>query len=110
LRRVADYSGATVARRDGDTLVVLANRAGPPSGPSLGAELEGRRIPLTRGKAIWRTLSRGKPVLVVDVHDDTPHARGYRAVVGKLLGERLQTVHAWMAVPLISRGEVTGFI
>src|SRR5579883_2969821 len=59
LRRVADYSGATVARRDGDALVVLSNRAGP-SGASVGAELEGRRIPLARGKAIWRTLSRGK--------------------------------------------------
>lgn len=110
LRRVADYSGATVARRDGDALIVLSNRAGPPSGVSAGAELEGRRIPLSRGKAIWRTLSRGKPVLIVDVHDDTAHARAYRAVVGKLLGERLQAIHAWMAVPLISRGEVTGFI
>ncbi|HLZ71415.1 MAG TPA: GAF domain-containing protein [Dehalococcoidia bacterium] len=110
LRHVADYAGATVARRDGDVLVVLANRAGSRAGSSLGAEIEGRRIPLSRGKAIWRTLSRGKPVLVADMQEDTTYSRAYRAVVGRLLGERLQAIRAWMAVPLISRGEVAGFI
>ena len=105
LQTVVDYTGASILTLQEDGLVFLDHR-----GPILEEQLVQLRFPLKHLGPIWETLITREPILIDDVHKETPPAQALRTTLGDLLKTTFQHVCSWMAVPLILRDQVIGML
>ncbi|MGD2079335.1 MAG: GAF domain-containing protein, partial [Chloroflexota bacterium] len=104
LKRVVDYSGATILTLEGEDLVVLAHR-----GPISQKEAAAMRFPFDRSASRDVILKR-EALIVPNVWADTPLAKAYRRAGGREMETTFGYVHSWMAVPMVVRDEVIGVL
>ena len=108
LKSVADYTGSSILKLDGDDLELL--EAG---GVNITAEqgIRGLRFKVHRAEGLWDTLSRRETVIIDDIRDETPFARNYRAIIGEYLEwPGFRYIRSWMGVPLALKDRVVGLI
>ncbi len=105
LKLVIDYTGSSILTVEGDALVFLDHRGLVPQ-----EQLVRLHFPLEQLGPIWETIASRESILIDDMHEETPLAQALRAAMGDLLATTFQDVHAWMAVPLILRDQVSGML
>ena len=104
LSSVVDYTGATFLQREGDELVVMAHR-----GPIPAETAKEIRLPFAKAASRHVILER-EPVIIPDVHADTPLARAYHRSAEEAIRPLFDYVHSWMAVPLTVKEQVIGIL
>jgi signal transduction histidine kinase len=109
LKVVADYSGASISRVDGEWLEILESRGA--SAAHREEEFIGVRLPLARAGPIWAAIRHHEPVVIADVRGDDDLARAYRATTGAYLeSSALNYVRSFLAVPLVHRDQLAGML
>lgn len=105
---VVAYHGASILTAQGGELTLLASRI--PEAPTNAAATVGLRFPFAGLGDTWAVLARGEPVIIADVRGASPAARDYRRAVGPALETVFSVVSAWLAVPLLHQGRLTGLL
>jgi len=105
LKLVIDYTGSSIFTVEGEDLVFLDHR-----NPVPHERLMPLRFPVKNLGLLWETLRSRESIIVPDLLEETPQAQAVRVVMGELRETTLQDVHAWMAVPLILRDQVSGML
>jgi len=105
LKLVINYTGSSILMVEGEDLVFLDNR-----NPVAQEHLMSLRFPVKNLGLIWETLSSRESIIVQDILEETPLAQAVRVAMGDLRETAFQDVHAWMAVPLILRDQVSGML
>lgn len=109
LREVVAYAAASIAILEGDLLQQVAYR-GPASEDGALA------IRPSRGElgAIWMQLSRGEPVVIQDLAEETAVAAAYRALSPTAVAPEIYQANTYLraglAVPLRLRGQTVGLL
>ena len=99
------YAGATIFELDGTELRALAaQRLGDP-GKSTLRTYALANVPVNR-----RVIEQKAPVIIDDIHGDSPIAQTLRSAWDEELADRLRNVHSWMGVPLMARDRVIGML
>ena len=101
LQAVVDYSGAAIFTLAGENELKLMLY----TGPIPQAELR-YNWPFAQDQVNAEVIRRRQPVIIPDVHADTPLARAYQATSGP----HVQYVRTWMGVPLIAQDQVIGML
>ena len=100
LQTVVAYDSAAILRTTaGEHLVVQAYRGSLPQDQALHL-----RFPAHRAY-YQRVVLQQEPVIIPDVHDETPWAREYRAAL-----DSPEPIRCWMGIPLIIRGQTVGML
>jgi PAS domain S-box-containing protein len=103
LKSVLDYTGASIFIREGDKVVNVEYR-----GP-IPAE-EAMKVNISKRSGVEEVLRRRQPVIIDDVHADTPIAQGFIASGGDYMNTTFSYIHSWMGVPLMSKEWVIGVL
>ena len=103
LKSVLDYTGASIFIREGDKVVNVEYR-----GP-IPAE-EAMKVNISKRSGVEEVLRRRQPVIIDDVHADTPIAQGFMASGGDYMNTTFSYIHSWMGVPLMSKEWVIGVL
>jgi signal transduction histidine kinase len=111
LRTVIDYAGGSLFLLEDDKITRLASRdPGQITGPTPPPQTAPPSYSLDQLKALWGLLTSG-PVILDDVHDDSPTATAYRSVWGgNLEGTAVEYVTSLLAAPLVLKGEIIGVL
>ncbi|HYN88230.1 MAG TPA: PAS domain S-box protein, partial [Ardenticatenaceae bacterium] len=108
LKVVADHSRASILLLEGDDLRVLdATWSAELAESQAINELSFSR---ERLGPIWEAICRQEPFILQDVWADDPMAEAFRAAAGEHYASHFRQVRAWLAVPLVVKNEVTGFL
>lgn len=110
LREVIDYSSSSVLIEDDGAFTILLTRAGDGADPAAVRRNTGRQFPIDPSSAILEALNAGDPVVVDDVRGDSRVAQAFRAAVGEVETGSFSHIRSWMALPLMSRGRLLGFL
>ena len=105
LKVMVDYSGATIFTLQDRDLTILDHQ-----GPIPQAELARLRFPLERSGANQEVIRRRQPVIIPDVHGDTPLARAFRESASEELYTTFGYIRSWMGVPLMIKERVMGML
>lgn len=105
LRKVVDYSGAAIFTLEGQELAVLDYQ-----GPVSQDEALRLRFSLEDMGVNTEVIRRRIPVIIPDVHADTPLARMFRESAGEKLGTIFSYIGSWMGIPLIVRERAVGML
>ena len=105
---VAPHDRAGLLIREGDSLRVAASIR--PSGESEPITRPGMTFELSDTSLIWEQLAGGEPVIIGDIHDDTPMAVAYRDILGATGERALALIRSWMASPILFEGRVIAVI
>jgi signal transduction histidine kinase len=105
LKLVIETTGSSILTVEGENLVFLDSRS-----PVAQEHLTQLCFPIRNLGLIWETLSSRESILIPDILEDTPLAQTLRLAMGDLRETTFYYVHAWMAVPLILRGQVIGML
>jgi signal transduction histidine kinase len=105
LKLVIDSTGASIFTVEGEELVLLDHRD-----PVSHEHLVPLRVPVKHLGLLWEALRARESIIVPDLREETPLAQAVRVAMGELREPTLQEVHAWMAVPLILRDQVSGML
>jgi PAS domain S-box-containing protein len=103
LKRVVDYTGATVLVREGQELQAIGHR-----GPVPQDTVHQLRVPLETIKGFWTAMSRREPLIVDDVQAETSQAEIYHQITKLFPEEATGYVRAWMGVPLMVQERLIG--
>ncbi len=102
---VLEYSGAAIFALDGGDHLRMLDYRGP-----LGMEVLSWSWPLERSRHSREVVYRRAPVIIPNIHADTPLAAAYRERAVADLGEVPDDIGAWMGVPLMVREKVIGLL
>jgi PAS domain S-box-containing protein len=104
LRSVVDYTGATILSMVGSEMVLAAHQ-----GPIPESESRGLHVPIDSplGRAV---LERLRPVIITDVHGDSPLAQAFQATLGETLNTTLSYIRSWLGIPLIITDRIVGML
>ncbi len=105
LSAVVRYDGATVYCLREDGLHALLHR-----GPLQFGDLERLHLPINRSSLAYQLLAQQQPIVIADVHDDTPAARALREVTGTQIETTFGYVRAWLGLPLTVKDQVVGVL
>jgi signal transduction histidine kinase len=109
LKLVADYSGAGIWIIEGDHSRLLEARGATAEERETG--IIGLTFTLANIGFIWEKLRRGQPVIIDNVRGEGELAAAYRKAVGPLIeGPETRYVRSFLAVPLVYREEVIGYL
>lgn len=103
LKRVVDYTGATVLILEGQELQAVGHR-----GPVPQDAVRQLRVPLETVKGFWTAMSQREPLIVDDVQAETSQAEIYRQITKLFPEEATGYVRAWMGVPLMVQERLIG--
>ncbi len=104
-----EYVAASVFDVYNDDLRTLARHFRGTTSSELPAEA--RRIyPMDEVPVNRAVIDGREPIIIDDIHGDTPMARTFRGVWDTALRDRFEEVHSWMGVPLIAKGRVIGML
>ncbi|HEY3342392.1 MAG TPA: PAS domain S-box protein [Anaerolineae bacterium] len=103
LKSVLDYSGASIFIREGDKVVNVEYR-----GPVPVEEV--MKVNIARRSGVQEVLQRHVPVIIDDVHADTPIARDFMDSGGEYMQTSFNYIRSWMGVPLMSKEWVIGVL
>ncbi len=107
MRSLIEYDGAALLRLEGNELHMVAGRR---PGYDTGDDVGFLSIPVERTGAMWDLVSRGLPAIVEDARSDEPLAGDYRNIVGDALDTAFADIRAYLAVPLMLQGRITGVL
>ena len=105
LKDLVAYEGASILALEEDTLRVLAYR-----GPIPQEDVTRLRFLLSEARANQTVIRRREPVIIADVHADSPLAQAFQATAGPRLTGMFSYIRSWMGVPLIVRDQVIGML
>jgi PAS domain S-box-containing protein len=105
LQEIVDYDGATVFRLEADQVLPLAHQ-----GSTLPADLSGLYFHLGTAGLGHRMMAEKMPILIPDIHADTPWAWSFQQAVGEQMGTIYARVHSWMGLPLIVKTQTVGLL
>src|SRR5262249_44800356 len=105
LKTVVEYTGASILTVEGEDLVFLESR-----NPAPQEQLMQLRFPVKSVGLIWERISSREAIIVDDIREDTPLAQALRVALSDLRETTFLYMHAWMAVPLILRDQVSGML
>jgi PAS domain S-box-containing protein len=109
IQSVVPYDGAGITLIDGGYMQQLAVRR-PQKYRDMGQTSNVQLTEVGFG-SYWETLSRGIPLIIADVWDDSPEAVHYRKEWGgDLRGTPVEYVRSFMCVPLMIRDTLIGTI
>ncbi|HZY41427.1 MAG TPA: PAS domain S-box protein, partial [Anaerolineae bacterium] len=104
LRSVVDYTGASILSLTGKELIMAAHQ-----GPISEADSRQLHVPIDSplGRAV---LDNPRPVIIADVHGDSPLARVFQATLGNLLDTTLHYVRSWLGISLVITDRTVGVL
>jgi PAS domain S-box-containing protein len=105
LKVVADYTGSSFSIVEGEDLVLVDNR-----GPAPLEHVLQLHFPIKQMGLIWERFCRREPVIIADVHDDTPWAYAFREWMKDRMETTFSYIRGWMGVPLIRKERVIGML
>ena len=105
IKVVTGYDSSSISVLEGNKLSFLELRG--PTREKMGIEWS---IPVGKLGAIWEELLRGAPVIIPDVHGDTPMARAFRDAAGTDFEVEFGHIHSWLGAPLLSKERVIGML
>jgi len=105
LKVVADYTGSSISIVEEENLVLVDNR-----GPAPLEQVLQMHLPIKRMGLIWEMFCRQEPVIIADVHDDTPLAQAFREWMQDRMETTFSYIRGWMAVPLTLKEQVIGML
>lgn len=105
LKVVADYAGSSISIVEGEDLVLVDNR-----GPAPLEQVLQLHLPIKTMGLIWVMLCRQEPVIIPDVHDDSPLAQAFREWMKDRMETTFSYIRDWMAVPLTLKEQVIGML
>jgi PAS domain S-box-containing protein len=103
LKSVLDYTGASIFIREDERIVNVEYRGPVP------AE-EAMKVNISKRSGVEEVLRHHQPVIIDDVHADTPIARGFMASGGEYMNTTFNYIRSWMGVPLMSKEWVIGVL
>ena len=105
LSLVINYNGAAIARLEGDELAIV-EYIGPVPRPIMLAF----RTNLHQESGYQKVALSMRPVLIDDIWANDPLLISLQRITDPELRVQLQNSHAWMGIPLISRGNLIGVL
>ncbi len=102
---VVDYTGAAIFLTEDDQTLRLLDYRGPLSQSDLNWVW-----PLDVARHSREVIQLRSPVIIPDVHADTPLARAFRTKAIDDLGDVPANIGSWMGVPLTLRDRVIGVL
>ena len=107
VKTVIDYTGASVLRLNGEVGEVFESRG--PGGRE--DDFIGLRVTFPLDLEWLKPIRDGVPVVINDMHGDSPEAKGIRYMLqGQLSSPSLSYVRAFMLVPLIQDDNLLGIL
>ncbi len=103
LKTVVDYEGSSIMEFDGQYLELVRT-----NGPPVARGSSAFRFAVQTALPIWDVLAAGQPVIIDDIHADTPTAATFRRVNDIPDSTADQPFRSWLAVPLILKGAIVG--
>lgn len=107
LKRVIDFSHASIVGKYGDEMRLLTRRG---KLPDLDIDPGDASIVLRPGRDLIARLSQGQPVVSADVRGEDEGALFYREMTGKWFDRVFTHVRSWAAAPLLRAGELVGYM
>ena len=104
IRDVIVYEGASIFSLDGDVLHGRAYRGPLPESGFLSLQYSARN-PIDR-----QIIATGRPLILPDLHADTPVARDFRALLSSEFPGEYAHIRSWMRVPLSVKERVIGML
>jgi signal transduction histidine kinase len=89
----------------GEDLLILDSRSPTPEEQPMQL-----RFPLKRLGLIWETIASHEPIIIPDVHDDSPLAQAFHMAMSELRETTFHDVRACLIVPLTLRDQVIGML
>lgn len=105
LKAVVDYSALTLSMVENAEELVLVEYRGP-----LSREQMPQRWRQSNNSTRVDLISLREPIIIPDVHADTPQAIAWRAGAAQNLGQIPEYVSSWMAVPLMVKNQTIGLL
>lgn len=103
LKTVVDYEGSSIMEFDGQYLELVRT-----NGPPVATGSSAFRFAVQTALPIWNVLAAGQPVIIDDIHADTPAASTFRRVNDIPDSATDQPFRSWLAVPLMLKGAIVG--
>ncbi|UCC87541.1 MAG: PAS domain S-box protein, partial [Anaerolineales bacterium] len=105
LKGVVDYDAATIFRWGGERLTPLAHRGSALAEGALSAPFSPEKARMGR-----QMIHNRLPVIIPQVHQDTPLARDLRRLSGDQFEAMYAQANSWMGVPLVAKDQVIGVL
>jgi len=105
LKTVVDYTSAGIAILDNDELEMLDF-----TGPIPRQKMVGTRIGLDHDSGYQRVVFSKEPVIIGNLWADDPLLQAMWVAQDTELIEYLRSVHSWLGVPLIAKGNLIGIL
>jgi len=105
IKTLIDYSSATIFSIQGHEFQILDHR-----GPVAREQLARLRFPIESTVANQEVLRTRAPVIINDVHADTPLARAFQAISGDQQPTTFGYIRSWLGVPLVVNGHPIGML
>lgn len=105
LRKVVDYTGATIFTLHENELTILDYQ-----GPIAPDEVLQLRFPLMRASVNYRVIQQAVPVIIPDVRGNTPEAVAFQHTAGEALLTTFGYIRSWLGVPLMAQERVVGML
>jgi PAS domain S-box-containing protein len=106
IKTIVDFTYLRVWILEGDETFVVSDFQGPPKGEK---NLQRWKQP-PHHRAILNLVNQQTPVIIPNVHADTPLAKIWREATLELMGEIPDSVSTWMGVPLVANHRVVGLL
>jgi PAS domain S-box-containing protein len=104
LRSVVDYTSASILSLTGKEMTMVAHQ-----GPI--AESDQRQLHVSIDSPLGRmALDPLRPVIIADVHGDSPLARVFQATLGNLLDTTLHYIRSWLGIPMVITDRTVGLL
>jgi PAS domain S-box-containing protein len=105
LKVLIDYADAGVLEVQGEFLQAIGYRGPVPTQFALQA-----RFPILPGMGTWPAVREQRPVIIHDVHADTPEAVTYRRESGDAFETVFSFVSSFLAVPMVVGNRTIGVL
>jgi PAS domain S-box-containing protein len=105
LDAMVSYDGAALLTLHGDELAIVAYRGPAPQQQALQS-----RFSLARSLPNREIVERREPLIIADVHDDTPLARAFRESVDDFMQTPFSYIRSWIGIPMMSKERVIGMM
>ncbi|MFO7538993.1 MAG: GAF domain-containing protein [Chloroflexota bacterium] len=105
LQTLVDYTEATISVRREDVYLILDYRGSFASERIVGLETKPAQAPL-----LFQMIEQGQSLLIADIAEATPLAKEFRTSAPDNLEELVDRVRSFLAVPLMVKQDVVGFL
>jgi PAS domain S-box-containing protein len=105
LKQVVDYTGAAIARLDGDAFSILEYL-----GPVPREIMLNFRISNKDDTGYRRVMLSRKPYIIQDMWENNPWLKTLQTQTDAQLAEALKPAHSWIGVPMITQNQIVGIL